>query len=71
MKHASPEDCPCCHDDIEPGDDTDRALVVAFVAGIAAAKTNTPVGTALCPKHTRFAAECAAFVGGALSPRTS
>jgi hypothetical protein len=60
--HATTEDCPCCHECLAPGLDTDRALVVAFVAGIAAHDDNVPMAEALCAKHSALTRECLGFV---------
>lgn len=59
--NATPEDCPCCHECLSPGADTDRALVVAFLGGIAMRELNVPLEQALCSKHERFAREAVAF----------
>lgn len=60
-KPASSTDCPCCHDRIMPGIDTDRALVIAFVAGVTARDQNVPMGEALCSKHGAIATEALGF----------
>ncbi len=62
MNHASSEDCPCCQRCLAPGLDTDRALVAAFVAGVAACMLNVPMGAALCGHHASIAADAAAFI---------
>lgn len=60
-QHATSEDCPCCHERMAPGLDTDRALVIAFVAGVMARDTNTPMAEALCSKHSALAADGLGF----------
>lgn len=58
-------DCPCCHACLSPGEDTDRALVVAFLSGLAAKDaglTRSPMSRTLCLKHARMSAEAAAFL---------
>lgn len=62
MKHASSENCPCCLGCLAPGPDTDRALVLAFIAGVTARDQNVPMGNALCEKHTAFAKDALGFV---------
>ncbi len=52
--HAKPIDCPCCFDRIAPGNDTDTALVSAFLGGIFARDQNVPMGEALCAKHAEM-----------------
>lgn len=56
--HASPADCPCCHECLSPGDDTDRALVVAFLGGVTARDQDVPMAEALCAKHAGLARDC-------------
>lgn len=70
-KHASPDDCPCCQRCLAPGLDTDRALVVAFLSGVAARDMNVSIGAALCALHARLAGEAAAFVAGHATERPS
>lgn len=64
--HASTEDCPCCHEQLEPGEDTERAMVTAFLGGILARDGNIPIGHALCAKHSGLARDCLGFVLGAM-----
>jgi hypothetical protein len=62
---AKPSDYPCCHSCLAPGIDTDRALVVAFVSGLAAKEAglrSEPMSRMLCEKHARIAGEAAAFL---------
>jgi hypothetical protein len=62
-QHLTPDECPCCHKCLAPGADTDRALVVAFVSGLAARGVHDlVVGELLCEKHAGMAREAAAFV---------
>jgi hypothetical protein len=59
--HALSDVCPCCHDEgIAPGDDTDRALVTAFLCGGVAGRANVPPEVALCKKHAALAREAVA-----------
>lgn len=62
VKHATSEDCPCCHGCLSPGLDTDRALVVAFLGGVFARDTETSIAAALCQHHTRLAAQATEFI---------
>lgn len=62
MRHDSFEDCPCCHECLTPGADTDRALVVAFLGGVLARDANVAIGAVLCAKHSELARECLGFV---------
>ena len=60
-----PDDCPCCFACLAPGIDTDRALVAAFVCGLAAKDgglSKEPMSRLLCQKHGRMASEAAAFL---------
>lgn len=68
-EHATPEDCPCCHNPAFPRspDDLDSMLIVAFLGGIAAHADSIPIGAALCAKHAELAAGCVAFVNGLAS----
>lgn len=59
---ATEEECGCCHQDIEPGLDTDRALVASFIAGILARDANTPMARALCKRHAELARDALQFV---------
>ncbi len=61
MNHASFEDCPCCHRNLMPGLDTDRALVVAFGVGAVAASAGLSLSTVLCVHHARLANDMARF----------
>jgi hypothetical protein len=45
-----------------PGPDTDRALVIAFVAGVMARDQGVPMAEALCAKHSAFARDGLGFV---------
>lgn len=63
MNHATSEDCPCCHRCLSPGEDTDRALVAAFLSGITAHATDVPHRAALCEHHAALGAEAEAFLG--------
>lgn len=51
-QHATSADCPCCYERIQPGEDTDTALVAAFIGGVMAVQTNVPMAEALCAKHS-------------------
>ncbi len=62
MKHAAREDCPCCHDTLVPGLDTDRALICAFVGGVSFAHSGIEPNEALCAHHFRLFSEASAFV---------
>ncbi len=68
---ATSEDCPCCHGRLVPGEDTDRAFVIAFIGGVTARDQNVPIGEALCAKHAAFARECIGFVNAATSGAAS
>ncbi len=64
---ATSEDCPCCHECLSPGDDTDRALIAAFLGGHAASALAVPTSMALCAKHHEMALEAARFVAAGLA----
>lgn len=59
---ATSDDCPCCHDRLKPGVDTDRAFVITFFAGVTARDQNVPMGEALCAKHGALLKDCLGFV---------
>jgi hypothetical protein len=68
MKHASPEDCPCCFEALEPGADTERAIICAFIAGAAAGIGHgTQFEQALCARHYGMAMECLRYLHSAMS----
>lgn len=62
MRNATTEDCPCCHERISPGVDTDRAFVAAFIGGVLARDHNIPLAAALCRKHAALCADALHFV---------
>ena len=60
---ASSEDCPCCHTPpVRLGIDTDRALVLAFFAGVTARDQGVPLGEALCVSHGVLLADAIGFI---------
>lgn len=61
-EHASTENCPCCLGCLAPGPDTDRALVLAFIAGVTARDQNVPMARALCRLHADIAHDALSFV---------
>jgi hypothetical protein len=62
---TTPEECPCCHECLAPGEDTERALVVAFLGGYFARHYTTPPERALCETHARLVGEAMSWVSGA------
>lgn len=68
MPPATSTECPCCHDGLAPGVDTDRALVIAFLGGVSAANIGVQLDDALCGRHFALLRECVEFLranGGA------
>jgi hypothetical protein len=64
MTHAAFDKCPCCHGDIEGGDDVDRVLIAAFLGGVIARELNLPPGEVLCPKHVALCTSAMVFTMG-------
>lgn len=68
---AAPEDCPCCHECLAPGLDTDRALVSAFLGGAVSRDLGVCMDEALCARHAALARDCLTLVADRVSgPRS-